>query len=93
MKKILKLQLLFIIIILATTLFACTGTITKDVILSTNTTDDILVEENEANELINNGTKLLSDEMYDEAMAYYNKAIELDKSNKDLYLEIKDIYI
>lgn len=93
MKKILKLHIVFIIIILSTTLFSCTKTVTKNVTVSTNTAEDILVEENESNELINNGSKLLSDKRYDEAMAYYNKAIELDKSNKDLYLKIKDLYI
>lgn len=93
MKKILKQQIILIIIILSTTLFSCSKTVTKDVTVSTNTADDILVEENESNELINNGSKLLSDKKYEEAMAYYNKALELDKSNKDLYLKIKDLYI
>lgn len=92
MKKFIKLELIFIIIILSMSFFACTDT-SKKVTVSNNTEEEILVEENQVSELINNGTRYLSDENYDEAMAYYNKAIELDKSNKDLYLEIKDIYL
>nr|WP_243242071.1 tetratricopeptide repeat protein [Clostridium sp. 1001275B_160808_H3] len=52
-----------------------------------------MVEENEVDEAISNAKKLLTDNKYDEAKAYFNKAISLDKSNKDLYLEIKDIYM
>jgi tetratricopeptide (TPR) repeat protein len=92
MKKLIKFELIFIILILTTSFFACTNT-SKKVTVSDNTEEDILVEENQVAELINTGKKLLSDEKYDEAMTYYSKAIELDKSNKDVYLKIKDIYL
>ncbi|MDV4150017.1 tetratricopeptide repeat protein [Clostridium sp. AL.422] len=92
MKKFIKLELIFIIIILTTSLLSCVDT-TKKVTVSNNTEDEILVEENISKELIHNGNILLLDKKYNEAMANYNKAIELDKSNKDLYIEIKDIYL
>lgn len=90
--KFIKLTITATFLMLSISLFSCTDT-SKKVTVSNNTEEEILVEENEVTELINNGTKLLNDKKYDEANAYYNKAIELDKSNKDLYLEIKDIYL
>ena len=91
MKNLIKYKLILIIIIFTTSLLSCVDT-TKKVTVANNTEDEILVEENISKELIYNGSRLLSDKKYDEAMANYNKAIELDKSNKELYLEIKDIY-
>lgn len=91
-KKLIKNLSLLIIICSSLTLLSCSNT-SKKITISDNTEEEILVEENQVTELINTGEKLLSDEKYDEAMAYYNKAIELDKSNKDVYLKIKDIYL
>lgn len=92
MKKTIKLELIFFIFIITISLISCVDS-TKKVTVSNNTKEEILVEENISKELINNGKRLLLDGKYDEAMANYNKAIELDKANKDLYLEIKDIYL
>lgn len=92
MKKIIKLELIFFIFIITISLISCVDS-TKKVTVSNNTKEEILVEENISKELITNGKKLLADGKYDEAMANYNKAIELDKANKDLYLEIKDIFL
>lgn len=91
-KKIIKLISISAILILSISLFACAET-TKKVTISNDTQTEILVEENEVKEAITTGKKLISDNKYDEAKAYFNKAISLDKSNKDLYLEIKDIYM
>ena len=84
MKKLFKLGLIFLIFIITVSLFSCVDT-SKKVTVSNNTEEEILVEENISKELINNGKRLLLDKKYDEAMANYNKAIELDKGNKDLY--------
>ena len=92
MKNLIKYKLILIIIIFTASLLSCVDT-TKKVTVANNTEEEILVEENISKELIYNGSRLLSDKKYDEAMANYNKAIELDKSNKELYLEIKDIYL
>ena len=92
MKKFIKLELIFLIFIITVSLISCVDS-TKKVTVSNNTEEEILVEENISKELINNGKRLLSDGKYDEAMANYNKAIELDKGNKDLYLEIKDSFL
>ncbi|WP_195429176.1 tetratricopeptide repeat protein [Clostridium sp. D46t1_190503_E9] len=91
-KKFIKLTIIPLFLILSTSLFACTDT-TKKVTVSNDTQSEILVEENEVDEAITNAKKLLTDNKYDEAKAYFNKAISLDKSNMDLYLEIKDIYM
>lgn len=91
-KNLIKNLSLLIIICSSLTLLSCSNT-SKKITISENAEEEILVEENQVTEFINTGKKLLSDEKYDEAMAYYNKAIELDKSNKDVYLKIKDIYL
>lgn len=91
-RKFIKLAIIPIFLILTTSLFSCTD-MTKKVTVSNDTQSEILVEENEADEAISNAKKLLDDDKYDEAKAYFNKAISLDKSNKDLYLKIKDIYM
>ncbi len=92
MKKFIKPELIFLIFIITVSLFSCVDS-TKKVTVSNNTEEEILVEENISKELINNGKRLLSDGKYNEAMAHYTKAIELDKGNKDLYLEIKDSFL
>ncbi|ASW43530.1 tetratricopeptide repeat protein [Clostridium isatidis] len=91
-KKLIKQINMLALLTLAISLFACTD-INKKITISNNTNKEILLEEDEISELINKGKKLLNDERYDEANAYFNKALELDKSNKNLYLKIKDIYL
>ena len=92
MKKFLKSTIIITICILFSTLTACADT-SKKVTISDNTKEEILVEENQATALINNSKKYINDKKYYEALSNYNKAIELDKGNKDLYLEIKDAYL
>lgn len=92
MKKILKLQIMFIALILSTLLISCTNK-NKKVTISNNTSDEILVEDTQIKELIDNGKKFLSDEKYDEAKINFIRAISLDKNNKNIYLQIKDLYI
>lgn len=87
-----KLILIIFSCILCITLFGCNNS-TKKIVLSEDTPKEILVEEDQANEAITTGKKLLEDQKYDEAKAYFNNALTLDKSNKDLYIKIKDIYI
>lgn len=92
MKKIFKLQTIFIALILSTLLISCTNK-NKKVTISNNTSDEILVEDTQIKELIDNGKKFLSDEKYDEAKINFIRAISLDKNNKNIYLQIKDLYI
>ena len=88
-KKIKKYGIIFIILSLSIFLYSCTDS-TKKVTLSENTGEDILVEEDEVAESMNTAKKLLSDNQFTEANDLYNKALSLDKSNKDLYIKIKD---
>ena len=92
MKNLIKYKLVLIIIILTVSFLSCVDT-TKKVTVANNTEDEILVEDNISKELISNGKKLKKKKKYDEAMVNYNKAIELDKANKNLYLEIKDSFL
>lgn len=87
-----KLILIITTLTLSISLISCSNA-TKKVVLSENTQKEIFVEESQANEAITTGKKLLVDKKYDEAKAYFNKALTLDKSNKELYTKIKDIYI
>lgn len=91
-RKLIKLSIILLFLTLSASFFSCTD-ITKKITVSNDTQNEISIEENEVDETITNAKKLLSDNKYDEAKAYFIKAISLDKSNKDLYLEIKDIYI
>ena len=88
-KKVKKYGIIFIILSLSIFLYSCTNN-TKKVTLSENTREDILLEEDEIAESINTAKKLLSDNQFTEANDLYNKALSLDNTNKDLYIEIKD---
>ena len=88
-KKVKKYGIILIILSLSIFLYSCTDS-TKKVTLSENTGEDILVEEDEVAESMNTAKKLLSDNQFTEANDLYNKALSLDNTNKDLYIEIKD---
>lgn len=88
-KKVKKYGIILIILSLSISLYSCTDS-TKKVTLSENTGEDILVEEDEIAESMNTAKKLLSDNQFSEANDLYNKALSLDNTNKDLYIEVKD---
>lgn len=93
MKKGLIHNLLFIFIISASlTLISCNNT-SKKITVSENTEEEVSLEESEIIKAINTGEKLLDENKLNAAKEYFNKAISLDKENKDTYIRIKDKYI
>lgn len=93
MKKGLIHNLLFIFIISASlTLISCNNT-SKKITVSENTEEEVSLEESEIIKAINTGEKLLDENNFLEGKEYFNKAISLDKENKDTYIRIKDKYI
>lgn len=50
-------------------------------------------EKNQVKKNITLGNKLLNSKKYDDAKKAYNKAIRIDKTNKQTYLTIKDKYL
>ncbi|WP_133015418.1 Ig-like domain-containing protein [Clostridium cuniculi] len=67
--------------------------IAKEVVISENVRDDIKAEEEEVEVLKKKASEYLKENNFDEAKKLYEKAILMDKRNKDLYIEIKDEYI
>ena len=65
----------------------------KEVIISNDIKEDIKVEEEEIKTLKDKAKEYLEVDNFQEAKNLYKKVILMDKSNKDLYLEIKDEYI
>lgn len=65
----------------------------KEVIISNDIKEDIKVEEEEIKTLKDKAKEYLEDNNFQEAKNLYKKVILMDKSNKDLYLEIKNEYI
>ena len=92
MKKFIKLELILLFIILTTSLLSCTDT-SKKVTISNNTEYEILIEDNQVSELINKGKNFLSNKKYNEAKINFIRAISLNNENKDIYLQIKDLYL
>lgn len=65
----------------------------KEVVISENVREDIKAEEEEVDVLKRKASEYLKENNFDEAKSLYEKAILMDKGNKDLYIEIKDEYI
>lgn len=65
----------------------------KEILISENIREDIKAEEEEVKVLKDKATEYLKNNNFVEAKSIYEKAILIDKGNKDLYLEIKDEYL
>ena len=83
---------IFLSLLLISTFVSCSK-IDKETILSPNVTEDIKVEENEVKVTLEKGNSYLNDNDFANAKLTYEKAISIDKVNKDIYLEIKDKYL
>ena len=88
--QVLSLVLLSSIIIAAVEQYTPTS---KEVVISSNIREDIKAEEEEVDFLKRKAKEYLKQSNFEEAKALYEKAILMDKTNKDLYIEIKDEYI
>ncbi|GAA0083835.1 hypothetical protein UT300007_02740 [Clostridium sp. CTA-7] len=91
-KKFFSKIIIISVITVSSTLVSCQNT-SKKITISDNTKNTISSEENEINQAIKTGEEYLNENNFDEAKEYFNKAISLDKTNKDIYLKIKDIYM
>ena len=88
--QVLSLVLLGSIIIGAVEQYTPTA---KEVVISSNIRKDIKAEEEEVDFLKRKAKEYLKQSNFEEAKALYEKAILMDETNKDLYIEIKDEYI
>ena len=88
--QVLSLVLLSSIIIAAVEQYTPTS---KEVVISSNIREDIKAEEEEVDFLKRKAKEYLKQSNFEEAKALYEKAILMDKTNKDLYVEINDEYI
>ncbi|WP_411169903.1 Ig-like domain-containing protein [Clostridium sp. MB05] len=91
-KKLFSKIIIISVITISSTLVSCQNT-SKKITISDNTKNTISSEENEINQAIKTAEEYLNENNFDEAKEYFNKAISLDKTNKDIYLKIKDIYM
>lgn len=90
-----------IIISISLVLIACltNGAIIKcgekdrEIIITENIREDIKAEEEEVEVLKKKAIEYLNQGNFSEVKEIYNKAILMDRGNKDLYLDIKDEYI
>lgn len=85
--------LLFLSITSTSISFIACNNVTKKITVSENTEDVIALEESEVIKAITTGEKLLDENKLEEAKEYFNKAISLEKENKDTYIRIKDKYV
>lgn len=88
--QVLSLVLLGSIIIGAVEQYTPTA---KEVVISSNIRKDIKAEEEEVDFFKRKAKEYLKQSNFEEAKALYEKAILMDETNKDLYIEIKDEYI
>lgn len=90
--KIKEILLISLLMLVSTTSIACDRKDTQKVISS-----NVSVEANQDENLIQKnivlGNKYLQEAKYDDAKQSYEKAISLDKGNKQTYLTIKDKYL
>ena len=81
-----KVSLILALVVFTVGITGCTKTNTKKV-LSKNVSKEIKEEVSEVKELLTEGEKSLAAADYVNAKIYFDKAIELDKSNKDIYAD------
>lgn len=91
-KGLIKNLSLLLIIFTSLTLLSCSNN-SKKITVSENTEGEVSLEENEIIQSITAGEKLLDECKMQEAKENFNRAIAIDKSNKDTYLRIKDKYL
>ena len=84
--------LLSLLILVSTTSIACERK-DKQKVISNNVSIEAKQDENLIQKNIELGNKYLKEAKYDEAKQSYEKAISLDKGNKQTYLTIKDKYV
>jgi len=85
-------SLLFLLVVIITTITAC-GIKDKKTIISKDISKEVKVVKSEIQRDIELGNKYLQEGKYDEAKKAYEKAIYMDPSNKQNYLQIKAKYL
>ncbi len=88
-----KIILICLSLFLCILIFSACGERDKEITVAENVSEQVKAEENEINERINDGSKYLSEDKYDDAKKAYEKAISIDTGNKNTYLKIKDNYL
>ena len=87
-----KIPSILLLLLLILTFVSCSKT-DKETVLSSNVSEDIQAEETEVKLALEKGHNYLSENDFENAKLTYEKAISMDKLNKDIYLEIKDKYV
>lgn len=87
-----KISSILLLLLLILTFVSCSKT-DKETVLSSNVSEDIQAEETEVKLALEKGHNYLSENDFENAKLTYEKAISMDKLNKDIYLEIKDKYV
>ena len=90
-KKLMK--LLISTVILIPLLFISCNNSSKKITISDDTQSEVALEESEVLAAVTNGEKLIDEGNFEEAKEEFIKAITLDKTNKEMYLRIKDKYL
>ncbi|APF28239.1 putative lipo domain protein [Clostridium sporogenes] len=83
---------LILILTVMLSVSAC-GNKQKTSVLTNNVEKEEAMQENEIKKFIANGTNFLNVGKYDDAKSSFEKAILMDKSNKEPYIEIKNKYM
>lgn len=91
-KRLFSKLVIISVITISSTFVSCQNT-SKKITISEDTKNEISSEENEITQAIETGKDYLTQNNFDKAKEYFNKAISLGKGNKDIYLKIKDIYM
>lgn len=86
-------KLLISTIILIPLIFISCNNSSKKITISDDTRSEVALEESEVLAAVTDGEKLTDDGNFVEAKEEFIKAINLDKTNKDIYLRIKDKYL
>lgn len=90
--NITKCLTLLILVIFSISISGCAHK-DKEMVVTSNVKKTVKQAENGVKKNIDLGNKFLDSGKYDEAKKAYDKAIELDKKNKETYLTIKDKYL
>ncbi len=91
-KKPYKKISLILMLLIFTSLTSCKN-IDKEAVISNNVKEEVREEDKEIENNLQEGNQFLEEKKYNDAKKLYEKAISIDKVNKNIYVKIKDKYI